>query len=350
MKEALWYEKLSGNRVRCRLCPWNCLLSPGQIGLCLARMNIKGVLYALNYGIVSSIAIDPIEKKPLFHFYPGSPILSISTFGCNHKCPWCQNWEISQTSSSEKLGTKYEPEDIIKIAERYNVPFIAYTYNEPLIWYEFVLDVAKLAKKKNIKNVLVTNGHINPEPLEELLPYIDAANIDIKAFNKDTYLKIIRGKLEAVLATAEEMKSKGVHVETTHLVIPGVNDREEEFKKLVEWQIEKLGEETPLHISRFYPHYKYIDRDPTPIPVLEKFRKIALEEGLKYVYLGNLPGHEGEVTYCPKCGKPVIKRIGFVITEWNLTEDNKCKFCGAKVDIVGKRWGEKKTYWWNYIF
>jgi len=347
MKEALFYRKLDNNRVRCELCPWMCTLSDGQVGVCGVRKNRDGKLYSLNYGLLTATAIDPIEKKPLYHFYPQAPIFSISTVGCNFRCPWCQNWEISQSKVDELKEEEYTPpERIINIMERYNTPFLAFTYNEPLIWYEYVLDTAKLARSKGYKNVLVTNGHISLDPLDNLLPYLDAANVDIKAFNRDTYLKIIGGRLEAVLESTLEMKRKGIHVETTYLVIPGVNDSYEEFKKMVKWHLDNLGPETPLHISRFFPMYKYHDKEPTPIGLLTSFWKIAKEEGILYVYVGNVPGHEGENTYCPGCNKLVIRRGGFSIIEWNLDKNNRCKFCGTKIHIVGEKWKHLA----NYIF
>jgi len=349
-RKALFYEKLPDKKVKCKLCPRNCILSPGQLSFCKVRKNIDGELYTLNYGIISALGIDPIEKKPLFHFYPGSPIFSISTFGCNFKCPWCQNWEISQSEPNLSYASYYPPEDLIKLVKKYRSPSIAYTYNEPIIWYEYVLETSKLAKKEGIMNVLVTNGHICMEPLEELIPYIDAVNVDIKAFSQDVYSKYIKGYLEAVLEAIEEMKKKGVHVETTYLVIPGVNDREEEFRKMIRWHLDRLGDDTPLHISRFFPHYKFLDTSPTPTETLERLWKVAQEEGVKYVYVGNLPGHRGENTYCPSCQRAVIKRIGFAITEWNLSEDNRCKFCGAEINIRGRKWKEVGGhYWWLFI-
>jgi len=338
VREALWYERLGDGRVRCLLCPWRCILEPGQVGVCGVRRCEDGRLVTLIYGLVTSVAIDPIEKKPLFHFYPGAPILSISTVGCNFKCPWCQNWHISQAKPGEVAADYVEPERIVALMKEYEVPFLAFTYNEPIIWYEYVIDVARLAKKSGGKIVLVTNGHINPAPLEELVKYVDAANVDVKAFSQATYAKYIHGKLDAVLEAIKIMKERGVHVETTYLVIPGINDGEEEFRKMVRWHLEELGPDTPLHISRFYPAYKFTDRPPTPVEKLAKLWELARGEGLRYVYVGNVPGHSGEYTYCPSCGKPVIKRMGFEVFEWNLTEDNRCRFCGAKVALVGHRW------------
>ncbi len=344
MKEASFYEKIGDTKVRCRLCPWHCVIESGKRGICRTRENKDGILYALNYGKITALAIDPIEKKPLFHWYPGSPILSISTFGCNLQCPWCQNWHISRASLEEAIYEDRRPEEIVNLAKRYGAPSIAYTYNEPLIWYEYVYETASLAKREGIKNVLVTNGFIEKEPLEELMPYIDAANVDIKAFKRETYLKIIKGKIEPILENVVYMHSKGVHIETTYLIVPGVNDNYEEIRKFAQWQVDNLGPDTPMHFSRFFPHYKMAHVPPTDVKVLIKAREIAMEEGVRYVYIGNVPGHEGENTYCPGCKRLLIRRIGFEIIEWNLTENMTCKFCGERIAITGKRWIESYRF------
>ncbi len=340
LHEACYYEKGENKIVKCNLCPWNCVLHPGQYGVCQARKNVDGVLYAMTYGKITAMWNDPIEKKPLFHWNPGSFTLSISSAGCNFKCPWCQNWEISQFPIEKIPHEDVEPKYVVELAKRYNSPSISYTYNEPLIWYEFLIDTMKLAKKEGLQNVIVSNGYINEDPLNDLLKYIDAANIDIKAFKEETYRKIIKGRLNVVLRNVEIMHKAGVHVETTYLVIPGLNDSIEEVKNMAKWHIETLGPDTPLHLSRFYPQYKYTQSPPTPIKILEKLRKIALNEGLNYVYLGNAPGHEGENTYCPKCGHLLIKRWGFSIIQWNLTEDMRCKYCGEKIPIKGNFYGK----------
>ncbi len=336
--EAMFYERAGDSRVRCKLCPWNCLLEDGKRGICGGRENRRGVLYAINYGKITALAIDPIEKKPLFHFYPGSPILSISTFGCNFQCPWCQNWHISRASLEESVYDEVEPQRVVEYAKRYGVPFIAYTYNEPLVWYEYVYDVSKLARREGMKNVLVTNGFVEEEPLEELLPYVNAANVDVKAFREEVYRKYIKGKLAPVLQNVETMHEKGVHVETTYLVIPGINDDLSEIRKFCRWVLDALGPDVPVHFSRFFPHYKMSHLPPTPLELLIKAREIAMEEGLRYVYVGNVPGHEGENTHCPSCKRPVIKRVGFEITEWRLSDENRCEFCGERVAITGERW------------
>lgn len=345
LKEAIAPYKKTDNIIECRLCPRYCKMRPGQIGACRVRKNVEGKLFSLNYGMVTSMAIDPIEKKPLNHFWPGAPIFSISTFGCNFYCQFCQNWQISQAGPGEVPSREYTPEEIIKIAKKYKTNLIAYTYNEPIIWFEFVLDTAKLAKKEGMYNVLVTNGYITIEALEILAPYIDAANVDIKAFSDDFYRKLVFvPSVQPVLEATKYMKQHGIHVETTNLKIPGYNDNVEETREMARWIVEELGPDTPLHISRFHPDYKLRNVSSTSLQLLRESRRVAMKEGLKYVFTGNVLGDPGEHTYCPSCGKIVIKRYGFSIEEWNITDDNKCKFCGAKIDIVGK-YTSSKTPW-----
>ena len=349
MKEARYYRVLENKLVQCTICPRKCVIKPGEAGFCRTRVNMDGKLYSLVYGVVSSIAIDPVEKKPLFHFYPGSPTLSISTVGCTFRCPWCQNWHISQVDATKEnlsIYDNYGPEDIIEYACRTQCPSISITYNEPIVWLEYSIDVAKLAKENNIMTIFVTNGYASDEVLDEIAGNIHAANVDIKCFKEETYRKYIKGDLKPVLEFTEYLKKKGVHVETTYLIIPGLNDSSEEIRQYCKWHYDHLGPETPLHFSRFYPQYKYTEAPPTPAETLEKAWKIAKEEGLYYVYLGNMPGHSYENTYCPECEKEVIGRYGFYITKWNLDEQNRCKFCGAKVHIAGEKWKETPRYWW----
>jgi len=349
VKEARYYRKLDNNLVQCTICPRKCVIKPGEAGFCRTRINKNGVLYSLVYGVVSSIAIDPVEKKPLFHFYPGSPTLSISTIGCTFKCPWCQNWHISQVDATKadlSFYDNYAPEDIIEYAKRTESPSISITYNEPIVWLEYSIDLAKLAKANNIKTIFVTNGYASDEVLDEIASNINAANVDIKCFSEETYRKYIKGDLKPVLEFTEYLKKKGVHVETTYLIIPGLNDSPDEIRQYCKWHYEHLGPETPLHFSKFYPQYKYTSALPTPVETLENAWKIAKEEGLYYVYTGNVPGHKYENTYCPECGKEVIRRYGFYITKWNLDEQNRCKFCGAKIHISGEKWKEAPRYWW----
>ncbi len=346
------HKKLDGNKIRCDLCPRHCVIPPGRRGFCKTRENRDGKLYTLIYGSLTALAVDPIEKKPLYNFWPGALAFSISTVGCSFACKFCQNWSISQVTIEEARGRieEYSPEEIVALAKKYDCETIAYTYNEPIIWFEFVYDTAKLAHKEGVKNILVTNGYITLEALEELVPYIDAANIDIKAFSDKFYKELCSvPSFKPVLEATKYMKEKGVHVECTNLIIPGYNDNFDEIRQLARWVFEELGPDTPLHFSRFYPHYKMIYVSPTPISTLVKAREIAMKEiGLHYVYIGNVPGHEGEYTYCPECGYPVVKRLGFDITEWNLTEDMKCKKCGTKIAIKGEYRGDRHRLI-NYI-
>ena len=283
MKEALFYETLPDSKVRCLLCPHNCIISPEKLGFCGVRQNKKGKLYTLIYEQVTSLALDPIEKKPLYHYHPGEQIISIGTRGCNLACLFCQNWSISQNRNApvEHISS----EEIIKQAKRCKSFGIAYTYNEPFIWFEFVFDTAKLAKEAGLENVLVTNGYINPEPLEKLLPYIDAMNIDFKSIKNEFYQKYCQGTLAPVLETIKRT-AKSCHIELTNLVIPTLNDKEDNFIKLVDWIFDNLGPEIPLHFSRYFPCHK-MNLPPTPYETLKKAEGIAKAK-LKYVYLGNV--------------------------------------------------------------
>jgi len=326
MKEAMYWQRHNG-KAKCLLCPHGCIIAQGKRGSCQVRENRDGILYTLNYGRATSISMDPVEKKPLYHFHPGSTILSMGTIGCNFHCDFCQNWSISQNvdTPSEEIT----PEDAVKIAGRYGSYGICYTYNEPFIWFEFVLETARLAKKNSLKNVLVTNGFVNEQPLAEILPYIDAANIDLKAFDQEFYKKICRGRLEPVLKTIKTMYGKA-HIELTNLVIPTLNDSPEKISALVDW-VAGVGVDIPLHFSRYYPCYK-MDIPPTPVSTLKIAREIALKK-LKYVYIGNVWDPESDATYCPSCKKPVISRSGYNITAYRI-RDGKCGYCGEKIDLV----------------
>ena len=281
-KESVHCELLEEGKVRCLLCPNYCLLKKGETGRCGVRQNQNGRLYSLIYGETTSVALDPIEKKPLYHFHPGNSILSLGTKGCNLKCPWCQNWTISQDLSCPT--EKMTPEEAVVRAKQLNSFGIAYTYNEPFIWYEFVYDTARLAHQEGLKNVLVTNGYVNQKPLEEIIGLIDAMNIDVKSMEESFYQKYCGGKLAPVLKSAE-LSAKRCHIEITNLIIPTLNDKQRDFQKLTDWVAEKLGKDTPLHFSRFFPAYK-IDIPPTPIETLKAAEAIA-KKRLRFVYLGN---------------------------------------------------------------
>jgi len=330
------YEKLHDNLVRCKVCPHRCFVKPRARGICRIRENREGKLQTLVYGETSAMAVDPIEKKPFFNFWPGSLSFSISTVGCNFKCPWCQNWNISQCVPEDSYLEYVAPEKVVELAINKGCRTIAYTYNEPVIWFEYVYDTAKLAREKGVLNVLVTNGYITAEALDMLAPLVDAANVDIKSFNKDFYTKYCGANLQAVLDATASMKERGIHVETTLLIIPELNDSSEELAEFCRWQLKHLGPDTPMHFSRFHPNYKFTDKPPTPSATIRRAREIALSEGVHYVYAGNLPGDLGENTYCPNCRKLLVKRYGFSIAEWNLMKEKKCPSCGFNIAIKGE--------------
>ncbi|MDD2752023.1 MAG: AmmeMemoRadiSam system radical SAM enzyme [Candidatus Omnitrophica bacterium] len=334
LKEALFYDKLNRKEVQCKLCPRQCVVSEGKRGYCGIRENQGGRLYTLSYGkLVSLNDLDPIEKKPLFHFLPNTLTFSVATAGCNLKCKFCQNWEISQRLPEEVDYTYITPEELVKEVKASGRPSIAYTYTEPTIFYEYILETAKLAKAQGIKNVMHSNGYINEEPLRQLCKYLDAVNIDLKGFNDDYYARLSEGTLDPVLRSLKILKQAKVHLEITNLVLSGFNDDQATIKKMCLWIKDNLGAETPLHFSRFYPMYKMVSLNPTPVEVLENARRIALESGLKYVYIGNIAGNPAENTFCPKCKKIVIARSGYMVSEINLV-DGKCKFCGERIEGV----------------
>ncbi len=332
-KEAAFYQKLEHKRVQCQLCPRRCTIPDGQRGFCGVRENRSGTLYTLVYAKPVSMHIDPIEKKPLFHFLPSTQAYSIATAGCNLKCKFCQNWQISQSRPEDLSYAYLEPQALVKKAKESAAPTIAYTYNEPTIFYEYMLDVAKLAHEQGLKNIMHSNGYINPEPLKALAKYLDAANIDLKGFSEDFYARFTEGTLEPVLNSLKVLKQEGVHIEITTLLLPGFNDGEDELRKMCLWIKDNLGKDTPLHFSRFFPLYKLTSLNPTPVESLQRARKIALECGLNYVYIGNLPVNPAENTYCPRCAKSVIQRRGYFVAENNL-KNGKCAFCGEHISGV----------------
>jgi pyruvate formate lyase activating enzyme len=328
MKEALYYKKLADEKVNCTLCPKNCIIAEGKYGFCNARKNIEGKLYSAVYGNPSSMCIDPIEKKPLYHFLPGSTSLSIGTFGCNLSCKHCQNWTIARAKPPESFE-EATPEVLVEQAVDQGCASISYTYNEPAIFFEYVLDTAKLARKKGLRNVIVTNGFINEKPLKEWATVIDAANVDLKAFNEKFYSEICLAKLQPVLKTLKIISKTKMWFEITNLIIPTKNDDFNEIKKMCGWIKANIGTEKPLHFTAFYPCYKMMGVPPTSPETLKKARKIALGIGIKYVYTGNVTADEGSHTYCPKCKQPVIQRSYFSIIS-NEIKNSKCP-CGEKV-------------------
>ena len=327
LKEAKFYSRIDSRHVKCVLCPHNCTINDGASGICGARKNDGGVLYSIIYGMVTAVAMDPIEKKPLYHFYPGSRILSIGTKGCNLKCPYCQNWHISQDMSA--VAEFYEPGDVVDLAVRNNSIGVAYTYSEPMIWFEYVMDTAGLCREKGLRNVMVTNGYVNSEPLGELLGLVDAMNVDLKSFREETYRKINRGGLREVCETIRMSRERGCHVEVTTLIVTGINDDMDEMKDIIDF-LSSIDKNIPWHISRYFPNYKYHEAE-TDV----EFMKRIYAEGrkkLNHVYCGNVAIHEGSDTSCPSCGNLLVKRSGYNTKIAGL-KSGMCSRCGAGTGI-----------------
>jgi pyruvate formate lyase activating enzyme len=332
MKEAYYYEKRSGEHVLCKLCPHACVIYREKSGNCLVRKNHNGILYNENYGRLTALHVDPIEKKPLYHFCPGSNIFSIGSAGCNLHCRFCQNSDISQSSVQQLMPVEYKPDFIVDKAITLpdNIG-IAYTYNEPAVFFEFVMDTAKLAKENGLKNIMVTNGFINPDPLEELTGCIDAFNVDLKSFSESFYKNYTGGSLAPVLYTLKFLRQKRIHFEITHLVVTGLNDSAAEFSKMVKWISSELGKDTVLHISRYFPRHLH-SSPPTPERTLLEFHQLAKKE-LSFVYLGNTSLRQGHHTHCPKCREVLIKREGYATDISGLDGKGNCKFCGTQVAV-----------------
>jgi pyruvate formate lyase activating enzyme len=328
-KEAMYYE-VTPRGVTCLVCPNECTIKEGEVGDCRSRTNYNGKLYSLAYGNPCAVHIDPIEKKPLFHFLPSSLAYSIATAGCNLACLNCQNWTISQKSPRETRNYDLMPEKLIQETRDSQCQSIAYTYSEPITFYEYTHDSSKLARSNGIKNVLVSAGYINEKPLRELAKYIDAANIDLKSFKDSIYLKLNGGKLQPILNTLKILKEEGVWLEITNLVVPSWTDDLVMIKEMCKWLKDNGFENYPLHFSRFYPQYKLTQLPATPVGTLEKARDISIREGLNFVYIGNVPGSGAENTYCPGCKKIIIERRGYKILTNNIL-NNKCRFCNTPI-------------------
>ncbi len=325
MREAMFYEKLNNNKVKCTLCPHNCVLTEGKVGICRVRHNENGILYTDTYGIVSAISLDRVEKKPLYHYHPGKKILSIGSIGCNMTCTFCQNWQISQINTKLDYNIR-SSDEILKISMTNSDNIgVAYTYNEATVFYEYMYELAKKVKKNGMKNVMVTNGLINKEPLLKLIKYIDACNIDLKAFNNKFYKEICNGDLEAVKQTLLILKENGIYFEISNLIIPGKNDNEKEFEEMTLWVKEELGENTVLHINRYYPNYK-MKLPPTDEQSLYRLYEIASKH-LRYVYIGNLSTQIGQDTYCSKCGTKLIERSMGTLKILGLDSNGDCIIC-----------------------
>lgn len=331
IKEAMLYHPLEGKKVSCYLCHHNCQIVPGKLGTCRVRENREGKLFTRVYGDVIAAHVDPIEKKPLYHFLPGSTSFSIATVGCNFRCPFCQNWQISQAARRKNhvgFGQEYSPQDIVFSAKKHRCQSISYTYTEPTIYFEYAYDTAVLAKQEGLANVFVTNGYMRPEALETIQPYLDACNVDLKAFREEFYQDMCGAHLQPVLDSIRLMKELNIWVEITTLVIPGVNDDESELTHIARF-IKDIDPDIPWHISRFHPDYDYADSEPTPVEILRLAHSIGEKEGLRYIYIGNVLG-ESEGTFCPNCRKLLIPRQGFSISETKV-QNGRCPFCGTNI-------------------
>ncbi len=332
-KEAMFYKKLDGIMVKCNLCSHNCKIADSKRGLCGVRENRGGTLYTLVYGRVVAMAIDPIEKKPLFHFHPASSSYSLATVGCNFRCLNCQNYEISQSSKPQKriIGEQMSPEEVVEAAKENGCKSIAYTYSEPTVFFEYAYDIAKLAKREGIKNIFVTNGYIREEALQTIKPYLDAANIDLKSFSDEFHQKVCGARLQPVLDSIKLHKEMGIWIEITTLVIPTLNDSRDNLKKIAEF-IKDVDAGIPWHVSRFFPNYKLMYLLPTQVETLRMARKIGMDSGLRYVYQGNVSG-EGETTFCYNCGEPLVTRFGYFVNKTNI-KDSMCPRCNTRIDGV----------------
>ncbi|MBW2990284.1 AmmeMemoRadiSam system radical SAM enzyme [Candidatus Woesearchaeota archaeon] len=329
MKQALYYKKLKDNLVKCELCPRYCVIKADDRGQCRVRQNKQGKLYSLVYARPCSVHVDPIEKKPLYHFLPGARAFSIATIGCNFFCGFCQNWQISK-DDAEDIEHRYdelEPEKVIELCKQNDCSIMSYTYTEPAIFYEYMLEMAKIARKQGIKNTVVSNGYINEAPLRELCKVLDGANIDLKAFTNDFYKKVCKGEIEPVKKTLKILREEKVWLEVTNLLVPGLNDDFEKIEEMCKWIAKELGKDVPIHFSRFHPDHKMTDKEPTPLETLEKAKAIA-EKYLDYVYLGNVGGENN--TYCPKCKARIVQRSLFIPVKINI-EKNKCVKCGQEI-------------------
>jgi len=336
MKEAMLYEQLLENKVKCNLCGRRCTIPEGSVGFCLVRKNEKGKLHSLVYGKACSACVDPITKKPLSHFYPGSLVMSIATVGCNFRCRFCDNWSISQ--EKKIMGYDFPPEKVVEATKENGCQGISYTYTEPTIFFEYAYDTATLAHKQGFFNTFVTNGYMTPEAVQTIAPVLDAATIDFKGGGDPEFYKQFSAvpSVEPIYESLREMKKHGIHVEITNLVIPKIGDSIERIRELATWIKKNLGEDTPFHLLRFHPNYQVTDIPSTSLKTLEQACEVSSEVGLNYVYMGNVPGHRYENTYCPNCRELVIKRFGFEIENWRLTKDMRCPACGHNIAIKGQ--------------
>ena len=332
-REARFYQQLPGNLVRCQLCPRQCEVPDGARGYCRVRENRKGKYFTLVHSRVVAAHVDPIEKKPFFHFLPGAMAFSIATGGCNVHCKFCQNWEISQARPEELRGLYLPPGDLVQNAQRSDCGVLAYTYSEPVVFSEYVIDAAEAGRKAKLKSVVVSNGFIRPEPLRAVCEAVDAIKIDLKSYSEKYYREVVRGELRPVLDSIVNVRKSGRWLEIVYLVVPTLNDSDADFRGVSQWLKREVGSDVPIHFTRFRPLYLLTNLPPTPVTTLERAKAIADAEGLQYAYIGNVPGHAGENTYCPGCGKLLIERIGFTATQVNL-DKGRCKGCKRAIPGV----------------
>jgi pyruvate formate lyase activating enzyme len=336
VKEASFYEKLAYKKIKCKLCPRECVIDDRERGYCGVRENRGGVYYTLVHSRVATAHVDPIEKKPFFHFLPGTPAFSIATAGCNVNCKFCQNWEISQVRPEQVRATYLPPQKLAEASRQYQCSVIAYTYSEPVIFYEYLMDAALAGHALGIKSVVVTGGYISQDALRKLCPAVDAIKVDLKSFSEKYYKEVVNGELKPVLEALITMRKLGMWTEVVYLVVPTLNDSDAEFKGLARWIKAELGPDVPVHFSRFQPLYLLKNLPPTPLATLERAKAILDAEGLHYVYIGNVPGHSAESTYCPKCRQMVVQRTGYLVGAVNL-RNGKCRNCQQPIPGIWTR-------------
>lgn len=339
--EAMFYQKLPEQKIRCGICPRRCVISDAERGWCGVRENRKGVYKFLVYGKACSAHIDPIEKKPLYHYLPGTTALSVATAGCNFECKFCQNWEISQVRPEQIRSVDLPPKRLVEIAEARGVPSLAFTYSEPVIFYEYMHDSAKLARAAGIGSTMISNGYIEAKPMRQLCEHLTAVKVDFKAYSEDFYRKICRGTLQPVLKTLLLCKKIGIHLELVVLIVPTLNDTDKELQGMAKWIMDNLGPDVPLHFSRFHPQYRLKNLPPTPVKTLDRAHGIAKAAGIHHVYIGNVPMNPASHTYCPKCGQRLIKRLGYLVRENLVTPAGKCPKCGQGIAGV---WSKQQAF------
>lgn len=331
LREAMYYQKLPDKQVRCNLCHRECLIPEGKRGFCRVRENRNGTLYSLVYGKPVGLQIDPVEKEPMYHFFPGHRNLCVFTAGCNFRCRHCHNWHVSQRGFEEVRHETYTPSEIVAEALRLGCKSVSHSINEPTVFFEYMYDIARAAQEKGVKVIFHTNGYISEEPLKDLLRFVDGVTVDLKGFNDRFYREIPEAELEPVLTTLKTIREADRHLEIVYLIIPGLNDDLNDIENMSAWIMENLGDDVPLHFNRFFPSYRLTEISPTPIATLEKARDTARAAGIKYVYIGNVAGHEGNHTYCPVCNEELIRRSHFFVIDKMIGENGKCKNCGEQI-------------------